>query len=109
MTRISSEDDTMPILTASGYISSNTASSCRRKNSGDASSIAETPVVFCAVSAVIALMAKTPFMVIVLISAWIPAPPLESLPAMVSAVFMLYSFQSDAKQRNVSGLQKSVI
>ena len=47
-----------------------------------------TPVVFCAVSAVTALMAYTPLAVIVLISAWIPAPPLESLPAIVSAVFI---------------------
>ena len=38
-----------------------------------------------------ALVAKTPFTVIVLISAWIPAPPLESLPAMVSDVFIVDS------------------
>ena len=42
----------------------------------------------CAVSAVMALMAYTPFAIMVLISAWIPAPPLESLPAMVNAVFI---------------------
>ena len=41
-----------------------------------------------AVSAVMALMAYTPFAIMVLISAWIPAPPLESLPAMVNAVFI---------------------
>ena len=38
--------------------------------------------------AVMALMAYTPFAIMVLISAWIPAPPLESLPAMVNAVFI---------------------
>ena len=44
------------------------------------------------ISAVMALIAKTPFIVIVLMSAWIPAPPLESLPAMVSAVFVVICF-----------------
>ena len=53
-----------------------------------------TPVVFWAVRAVMAVMAKTPFMVMVLRSAWIPAPPLESLPAMDNAVFMGCSFLS---------------
>ena len=42
-----------------------------------------------AVMAVMALIAYTPCMVMVLISAWIPAPPLESLPAMVNAVFIV--------------------
>ena len=50
-----------------------------------------TPVVFCAVRAVMALMAYTPFAIIVLISAWMPAPPLESLPAIVTAVLILVS------------------
>ena len=49
-----------------------------------------TPVVFCAVKAVIALMAYTPLVIIVLISAWMPAPPLESLPAIVNAVLMFF-------------------
>lgn len=35
-----------------------------------------------------ALIAYTPFAIIVLMSAWIPAPPPESLPAIVSAVFI---------------------
>ena len=69
MTLMSSEEETIPIFTASGKISSNTASSCFFRNSGDASMIPVTPVVFCAVSAVIALMAYTPFIVIVLMSA----------------------------------------
>ena len=47
---------TMPIFTASGKMSSNTASSCSSKNSGLTSKIPCTPVVFWAVSAVIALM-----------------------------------------------------
>lgn len=35
-----------------------------------------------------ALIAYTPFAIIVLISAWIPAPPLGSVPAIVNAVFI---------------------
>ena len=57
MTRISSEDATMPIFTASGRMSSKTASICCAKNSGVDSRIARTPVVFWAVRAVMALMA----------------------------------------------------
>src|SRR5699024_2356749 len=61
---------------------------CWRKNAGETSKMADTPVVFCAVRAVMAVMAYTPLAIMVLISAWMPAPPLESLPAMESAVFM---------------------
>ena len=39
-----------------------------------------------------ALIPKTPFTVIVFKSAWIPAPPLQSLPAMVNAVFIMAPF-----------------
>ena len=42
-----------------------------------------TPSVFCAVIAVIAVIAWPPSMVIVLMSAWMPAPPPESDPAMM--------------------------
>ena len=42
-----------------------------------------TPVVFCAVKAVIAVIAYDPRVVIVLISACIPAPPDESDPAII--------------------------
>ena len=42
-----------------------------------------TPLVFCDVTAVIAVIANDPNAVIVLISAWIPAPPEESEPAMI--------------------------
>ena len=51
--------------------------------------ISVTPVVFWAVKAVMALIAYTPCAIIVLISAWMPAPPLESLPAIVNAVFII--------------------
>ena len=53
---ISSPDATMPILTASGKISEKTLSSCKPKNCGVTSMIPLTPVVFCAVRAVTALM-----------------------------------------------------
>ena len=57
MTSISAGEDTIPILTASGKMSVKTASSCAARNSGVTSKIPETPVVFWAVSAVIADMA----------------------------------------------------
>ena len=59
----------MPSLTASGKMSSNTASSCWARNSGDASRAARTPAVFWAVRAVMAVIAYTPLESIVLISA----------------------------------------
>ena len=69
MTEISSFDATMPIFTASGRMSVNTLSICRPRNSGLTSKIPCTPVVFCAVKAVTALMANTPLHVMVLMSA----------------------------------------
>ena len=84
------EDETIPIFTASGKISVKILSSSSPKNSSVASIIAVTPVVFWAVRAVMALMAYTPLAIIVLISAWMPAPPLESLPAIVNAVLIFF-------------------
>ena len=43
-----------------------------------------TPVVFCDVTAVIAVIAYDPNAVTVLISAWMPAPPDESEPAIIN-------------------------
>ncbi len=82
-------DDTMPIFTASGRISSNTASIWSRTISGDISWTDRTPIVFCAVMAVITEVANSLCAWMVLISACMPAPPLESEPAMVSTVRML--------------------
>ena len=76
----------MPILTASGLMSVKIDSICASMKLEGTSKISLTPVVFCAVNAVMALMAYTPFMVMVFMSAWMPAPPLQSLPAMVNAV-----------------------
>jgi hypothetical protein len=47
-----------------------------------------TSSVFCAVIAVITDIANTPLADIALMSAWIPAPPPESDPAMVRTCFM---------------------
>ena len=59
----------------------------RRDQVGRASpATAVTPSVFWAVTAVIADVPKTPCAANVLRSAWMPAPPPESLPAIVSAV-----------------------
>ena len=69
MVVIRSEFETMPIFTASGKMSVKISSSCSARKSGELSWMAVTPVVFCAVRAVMALIAKTPFMVIVLMSA----------------------------------------
>ena len=73
----------IPVFTASGRMSSTTASICAATNAGGASCIAVTPIVFCAVSAVIAVVPYTPSAAHVFRSAWIPAPALESEPAMI--------------------------
>ena len=57
ITLIIGVDETIPVFTASGKISVTTALISSLRNSGSTSIIAVTPVVFCAVKAVIALMA----------------------------------------------------
>src|SRR5439155_16813061 len=54
-------------------------------NSGGSSWIAVTPIVFCAVSATIALIPWQPAAANAFRSAWMPAPPPESDEAIVSA------------------------
>ena len=51
-------------------------------------STARTPRVFCAVSATMTDVPKTPNCWKVLRSAWMPAPPPESEPAIVSAILI---------------------
>ena len=51
--------------------------------------MAVTPSVFCAVMAVMAQVPCTPQRAKAFRSAWMPAPPPESEPAMVSAVGVL--------------------
>ena len=83
---IVSTDDVIPIFTASGKISVKTAFICASIKSAGTFITASTPMVFCAVSAVMTLSPNTPFASMVFKSACTPAPPLESLPAIVSAV-----------------------
>ena len=54
--------------------------------------MAETPIVFCAVTAQMQLMPYAPRAAKVFRSAWMPAPPEESDPAIVSTFFIV-SFQ----------------
>ena len=76
-------EKSMPVFAASTPMSEKTASSCARTNSGATSCTAATPTVFCAVSATIALVRKHPAAANAFRSAWMPAPPPESEPAMV--------------------------
>ena len=80
---ISSREKSMPVLAASTPMSEKTASSSASTNSGGSSCTAVTPSVFCAVNATIALVPKQPAAANAFRSAWIPAPPPESEPAIV--------------------------
>src|SRR3954447_20870354 len=74
----------MPILTASTPMSSATARTCSTTNSPGTGWIPVTPTVLCAVSAVIAVIPCTPQRANAFRSAWMPAPPPESDPAIES-------------------------
>ena len=73
----------MPILMASISTSSATERSCARRNSTGGAKISCTPVVFCATSEVTTLYEYPPAAWIDLMSAWTPAPPVGSVPAIV--------------------------
>ena len=79
---------TMPTFTASGGISSNTARSCSSTTDAFTGSTRNTPQVFWTVIAVRALIPYRPNAPMVFKSAWIPAPPLQSDPAIVRTVFI---------------------
>ena len=95
MTSMSPVEETMPVFTASGKMSVNTQSSWLARNSGVDSSTPATPVVFWAVRAVTALMAYTPLAVMVLMSAWMPAPPLIASGDRQCCLHIHASFLSD--------------
>jgi hypothetical protein len=78
----------MPVLVASAAMSPTVWSIWSRTSDGSSSKARCTPSVFCAVMAVTALMPYTPRTEKTFRSAWMPAPPEESEPAMVKAVFM---------------------
>ncbi len=65
-------------------MSSTTARTCATIISGGTAWTAVTPTVFCAVIAVIAVIPCTPQAANAFRSAWIPAPPPESEPAIDS-------------------------
>lgn len=71
---------------ASIFMSESTASACACTISGATGAIDTTPIVFCAVMAVITDVAYTPRAENVLMSACMPAPPQLSEPAIVIAV-----------------------
>ena len=81
--------ESIPVFAAWMPMSSATASICWRISDGGSSRMPVTPVVFWAVMAVTADVPCTPSAAKVLRSAWIPAPPPESDPAMVSATGMV--------------------
>src|SRR5437867_4460558 len=78
--------ESMPIFTASAPKSESTEWICVPMNSGGRLKTPWTPTEFCAVTAVITLIPKTRKAEKVLRSAWMPAPPPESEPAMVNAL-----------------------
>src|SRR6266545_434897 len=77
--------ESIPVLAASTPRSVATARICAPTTSAGTSETPVTPLVFCTVIEVMALIPHTPSTANVLRSAWIPAPPPESDPAMVSA------------------------
>src|SRR5205809_276547 len=76
----------MPVFAARTSKSSTTARSCLRISPVGRGKMESTERVFCAVTHVITDVPCTPIEANDFRSAWIPAPPPESLPAIVSAV-----------------------
>jgi hypothetical protein len=81
----------MPVLRARIFMSSATASIWARTIEGSSACQAVTDTVFWAVMAVIAVVPWMPWAAKVRRSAWIPAPPPESEPAIERATFMVFS------------------
>ena len=97
-TEIFSAVNNIPVFTAAGRNSSNTASICRRSIFGEHGSTPRTRRGFCAVRQAMALAPWTPSAANVFKSAWMPAPPPLSEPAMVSATgrfFRLITMQKN--------------
>ena len=82
---------TIPIFTASGRMSSITAEIWSYTASGGRGCTYFTPTVFCTVTAVTAEAPYTPRAEKVFRSAWIPAPPEGSEPAIVNADMYLFA------------------
>jgi hypothetical protein len=73
----------MPVLAASRPMSVATATICAATVAGGSTCTSETPIEFCTVTAVTARHPCTPQAVIARRSAATPAPPPESVPAIV--------------------------
>ena len=80
-------------------MSSTTARTCATIIAGETASTAVTASVFCAVIAVIAVVPCTPARAKALRSAWIPAPPPESEPAIDRQTGMRPASGTAAKDR----------
>lgn len=84
--RITAAWPSIPILRASTCTSSSTACSWSLTRSAASTCTRRTPQVFWATMAVVTAMPYTPQAAKVFRSAWIPAPPLGSVPAMLSTL-----------------------
>ena len=93
---ITAREKSIPVFAASTPMSEKTASSCATTNSGGTSWTAVTPTVFCAVSATIADIPWAPAAAKAFRSAWMPAPPPLSEPAIVSTRGTLMRLPSPA-------------
>ena len=80
--------ESIPVFAAATGKSAATAAICAATTSAGNVCVHEIPLLFWAVTAVIALSPCTPNAANVFRSAWMPAPPPESLPAMVSTACM---------------------
>src|SRR2546425_7792887 len=83
-----SAEYSIPVFAPRTSKSRRTARSCARTSSTGRGKIESTARVFWAVTHVITLVPWTPTAAKLFRSAWIPAPPPESLPAIVRAVFI---------------------
>jgi len=92
-------EPSIPTLTPSTPMSSITARTCATIIAGDTGSTATTVRVFCAVIAVIAVVPCTPARANAFRSAWIPAPPPESEPAIDRHTGMRPGWDTAAKDR----------
>ena len=95
-----SAENSIPVFTAAGGSSSNTASICWRSIFGEHGSTAKTRRGFCAVRQAMALAPWTPSAAKVFKSAWMPAPPPLSEPAMVSATGKIFCVNHDCANLN---------
>ncbi len=92
----------IPIFTASTPMSSATARTWATIIRGEIGSTISTPDVFCAVIAVIAVIPWTPTRANAFRSAWMPAPPPESEPAIERTAGRCTANSSDGQPREAT-------